>query len=259
MQGNSFRYEISVHDSAYLPRVHVEANLEVLVLDAASGSKAAIYTNPSLATAKTNPITPTVFAADRGIKFWCDASTVDIIIISAGYGAGIFYAVPTNTREFSVNSMIHTFHMIVGWDTTYKNGAILDTGTDMPAGLLLDDVWVETLTLDASSTIDVGILAGEANGDADGFVDGHSCAAASILRPGPTITTGSSEVYFASTTIGVLRHDTFTAGADAATDVGTNYENSHLFDGTAKSIVITASNHDHVGRVHMFGRILRTS
>lgn len=258
MQGNSFRFEISVCDSAYLPRVHVESMLEVLVLDTASGSKAAIYTDVKQTAAKTNPITPTVFAADRGIKFWCDQATVDIIIISAGYGAGIFYAVPTSTRELSVNSMIHTFHMIVGWDATFKNGAVKDTGTDMPAGLILDDVWVETLTLDAGSTIDVGILAGEGGGDENGFVAAHPCTAASSLRPGVTIT-GSTEKYFSATTKGDLLVDTFTAGSDTTYDVGTNYERSHLFDGTAKSITITCSDHDNLGRVHMFGRVLRVA
>ncbi len=95
-QGNAYRYELGVHDMAELPRKPVEANIEVLVMDVGTGSKASIYSDASLATAKTNPITTTVFAADKGIKFWCDAGSVDLVLISAGYGSGIFYDVTSN-------------------------------------------------------------------------------------------------------------------------------------------------------------------
>lgn len=255
-QGNAYRYELGVHDMAELPRKPVEANIEVLVMDVGTGSKASIYSDASLATAKTNPITTTVFAADKGIKFWCDAGSVDLVLISAGYGSGIFYDVTSNTREIAVNSADHRFHILAGFDTI---NATTDTGVDLPANLLIDDIWVEVIDEVASSTLDVGFLAAEAGGDVDGLVDGVSCATAGLIRPGVTVTTGSNEVYYASTTRGVMMHDTFTAGSDAVEDTGTNAEHGHLCDGTATSLVMVVSNHAHTGRVHLFGKIIRVT
>ncbi|MCH8290217.1 hypothetical protein IH992_03820 [Candidatus Poribacteria bacterium] len=118
-----------------------------------------------------------------------------------------------------------------------------DTAFDLPAKAVVLDVFLDVTTAEATAstkTIDVGLLASESGGDADGFLDGISTGATGLQRGIPTLTTGSNEVYFASTTRGVLL-ESFTAGTDVATDVGTVYDKSHLSDGvTAKSVSWTA-------------------
>lgn len=118
-----------------------------------------------------------------------------------------------------------------------------DTSWDLPAKAVVLDVFVDVGTAEATAstkTIDVGLLASESGGDADGFLNGISTAATGLVRGVPTLTTGSNEVYLASTTLGVLL-EAFTAGSDLATDVGTVYDSPHLSDSvTSKSVSWTA-------------------
>ena len=118
-----------------------------------------------------------------------------------------------------------------------------DTAIDLPAKAIVTDVLLDVTTAEATATtktIDVGLLASESGGDANGFAVGISTASTGLVRPVATLTTGTNEVYFSATTRGALLAS-FTAGSDVATDVGTNYETSHLSDSvTAKSISWTA-------------------
>lgn len=114
-----------------------------------------------------------------------------------------------------------------------------DTTIDLPTKGLVLDVWVDVTTKEDTSgtkTIDVGLLSSESGGDTDGFLDGVSTSSTGIKRGLPTITAGGSETYFASSTRGLLL-SSLTAGTDSAGDVGTYYENYHVLNGTAKSLV----------------------
>lgn len=115
-----------------------------------------------------------------------------------------------------------------------------DTGFDLVtnAAVLPLGVGVDVTTLDATETIDVGILSGEAGGDANGFIALGSVAAAVSIVAGNVLTTGSNETYFSSTTLGALVNG-FLAGADVAGDVGTANPKAFVCDGTAKSISYT--------------------
>lgn len=59
-----------------------------------------------------------------------------------------------------------------------------DTGVDLPEGMIISDVIVEVTKEVADATIDVGLLYAEDNngGDADGFLDGESCAAKGFVK-----------------------------------------------------------------------------
>ena len=59
-----------------------------------------------------------------------------------------------------------------------------DTGVDLPEGIIVSDVIVEVTNKVASATIDVGLLSTEDSngGDADGFLDGESCAAKGFVK-----------------------------------------------------------------------------
>jgi len=133
-----------------------------------------------------------------------------------------------------------------------KSTTEADTGIDLPAGSIVTDVLIDVVTNASGATIDVGLLSTESSGNADGFVDGASCATATKVRPGATVTTGSSEVYLSASTRGVLLVDTFTAGADSAGDVGTYVEKNHVCDGTTVSVTYTTSDHTVAGYIYLF-------
>ena len=65
-----------------------------------------------------------------------------------------------------------------------KNTSETDTGVDLPEGTIVSDVIVEVTNKVASATIDVGLLSTEDSngGDADGFLDGESCAAKGFVK-----------------------------------------------------------------------------
>jgi hypothetical protein len=116
-----------------------------------------------------------------------------------------------------------------------------DTAIVLPAKAIITNVWVDVTTQEATGgtkTVDIGI----SGGDEDGLLAGVSVAAAGIIKGAPTITTGSNEVYFASTTKGALMAS-LTAGTDVATDVGTYYEFDDVTSGGA-TIAYTLGSDD---------------
>ena len=115
------------------------------------------------------------------------------------------------------------------------------TYIELPADMAIMQAFLDVVTVDAGETIDVGLLSSQGGGDANGLIAAASVATAGKVIPKVTVTTGSSEVYLASCTIGELLADTFTAGTDAATDVGTFEPLVHVCDGTAKTVSYTGS------------------
>jgi len=64
-----------------------------------------------------------------------------------------------------------------------KQTSEYDSTYDLPEGAVVLGAFVEVVDEVASSTIDVGILSSESGGDADGFIDGMSCATAGKIVP----------------------------------------------------------------------------
>jgi hypothetical protein len=124
----------------------------------------------------------------------------------------------------------------------------LDTGYDLPPKAELLDVRVLVATAEAGGavrTLDVGLKSSESGGDADGFIADIGVDTAGLKRPAAGIANAANENYFQFTTYGVLLSPLFLQGTDAAGDVGTNYERSHLTDSvTAKSVVYRAGSAD---------------
>ena len=91
-----------------------------------------------------------------------------------------------------------------------------DTGWDLPAKCVVLDCWVDVTTLETTggtTTIDVGTLeTGAPTGDADGFLDGVSVAAAVIVKGEPTSAGATTNKYWDTCTKGALLC-TFNQGA----------------------------------------------
>ena len=97
-----------------------------------------------------------------------------------------------------------------------------DTGFDLPANGLLQDIWVNVKTAEATGTtksISVGLLSSESGGDADGFIRVLNVASVGLVHPEIFVTTGLNETFYADRTYGALLLN-FLAGTDAANDFG---------------------------------------
>lgn len=112
--------------------------------------------------------------------------------------------------------------------------AEVDTLFDLPEKAIVHEVLIEVTTAEVTGTtktLDVGLLASETGGDADGFADGVSVASTGIKRPGATVTTGA----LAANTRGLLLAD-YTVGA-GDDDRGIYVEKPHVAGAvTAKSV-----------------------
>jgi len=127
---------------------------------------------------------------------------------------------------------------------TNSEAAEADTGYELPAGAVLIGMpFVEVVTNVADATIDVGILSTEASGDADGFLDGVSCATAGKIQ---AITYDASAV--TNITLGAL------LSSDLVEDVAAGYGailKQWVGDGTATTVSYTTNDKAIVGNIHI--------
>jgi hypothetical protein len=124
------------------------------------------------------------------------------------------------------------------------NPGAADTNIDLPAGIVVTGAAIEVTTAASGGTIDVGIDANETGGDADGFLDGVSCAATGFVINTVDATDD------ATNQLGVLISDTLKSGDTTA--IYYRAPVGYKTDGTAKSITYTTSNHTIAGNIYLF-------
>lgn len=116
------------------------------------------------------------------------------------------------------------------------------TNITLPADMIVGPgSFIEVTKALASGTIDVGLLSTEANGDADGFLDGVSCAAEGIV--GPIISGAAS----GDTTLGALVASELKSSDTPAVYFSVPKNPGHVCDGTTKTVTYTTSDHDVAG------------
>ena len=124
-----------------------------------------------------------------------------------------------------------------------KQTSEFDSTFDLPEGaVIIGQPFVEVVDEVASGTIDVGILSSESGGDADGFIDGMSCATAGKIVP---IAWDASAD--ADNTLGLLISYAMLGGT-------ANYgriPKLWVCDGTAVSVSYTTSDHAIAGNIHI--------
>jgi hypothetical protein len=90
--------------------------------------------------------------------------------------------------ESSPAGVINLVPRVVKIPLTLRSTGAHDTGVDLPTAGVVLDIWLDITTAESTGstkTINVGLLAGEAGGDADGFIAGASTAAAvTVKHPG---------------------------------------------------------------------------
>lgn len=123
-----------------------------------------------------------------------------------------------------------------------KSTTEVSTGFVIPAGAVVNDVYIEVATAVAESTIDIGILSTETGGDADGFLDGESCATAGKVQHVQFNATAGSNTLGALLVAGDIK------SADS-TALYFSVPKQHVGDGVAKTVTYTTSNHAVAGYI----------
>ena len=169
-------------------------------------------------------------------------TSVDISILTSTGQAIFASAVDSSVHRLDVNP--EERHQLLVLPAIFNaGGTVTDTGFDLPANLLITDAFVRVTTVDATETVDVGLLAGEAGGDENGFLSLVSVANAGFVHTGGAVNNGATSDFFDAVTYGVLLAS-FINGSDAAATSGGVVRRSHLTDGIAKSITYTPSGSD---------------
>ncbi|MCE5255169.1 MAG: hypothetical protein LLG45_13365 [Actinomycetia bacterium] len=126
-----------------------------------------------------------------------------------------------------------------------KKAAEYDTGIKLPAGVVIEDVFVKVDTLQSGATIDVGTLSTESSGDPDGLVDGESCAAAGMVVHNLVDATE------ANITLGALLKESDIKTADGtALFAAVKKQPGYKVD-VLRTLSYTTSNHDVVGSIFL--------
>jgi hypothetical protein len=254
---NDRRYDIQIRDQQSMGSHAnpITDSVYVIVYDAGTKTLSTIYAD-KLRTAKTNPISRSQFATDDAIKFYSASASHDIVFAHSDGSVGFKAGVTPNTHQLYLDRTGSDKTLIVPFSAS--DNTETDTGVDLPYGALVYDAAVEVVTVDATETIDVGLLSSETAGDADGLLVGVSVATAGIPARA-TYTTGSNETYLSAVTYGALLK-AVSLGNDVATDVGSFARLTHYVTGSnAKSVTYTGSagSDTAAGYIYVFFKHLR--
>lgn len=214
-------------------------------------------------TSLTNPVTTANFASAtvcKGkVQFRVDPGEagdryVDLKVVNTDGG---YYAFIEDFDQYQhkiiLNETTGNPHHGCIWFGASDNSET-DTGVDFLADTFIHDVWVEVVTVDATETIDVGLLSTETAGDANGLRAAVSVATAGFIKDTAVITNGSNIDYTAASTYGALLVTAIT-GSDAVATCGGKSYIGHVVTGTnAKSLTYTGSagSDTAAGYIHYF-------
>jgi len=227
----------------------------VFICDAGTKTLATIYSDAARA-AKTNPISRAQFATDGKIVFYGASSSYDITVAHSDGSVSKLSGVTPNDHTITMNrdgvDKCLVFPMVFN-----AGGTETDTGLDLPVGVIVHEVRVEVVTVDATETVDVGLLSSETSGDADGFVAAVSVATAGFPALA-VFTTGANETYLSAVKYGALMGSSV-VGADVVGDAGNVVRLGHVVTGSnAVSVTYTPSTSDtFVGYGYVYFRHLR--
>lgn len=142
-------------------------------------------------TSLSNPIVTT--ATNGIIRFFTanSVTSVDLSILTDdGYAFFIESLTPSQHR-LVVWPETEGHVLVVPYDVAGTTEALQDTGFNIPANVLVKDVFLHTTTLATSGALDIGV-----SGDTDGFLDAVTAAATGFKA--------LSEVYASGGIIGAL-------------------------------------------------------
>ena len=122
----------------------------------------------------------------------------------------------------------------------------VDTGVDIPGGVIIRDVVLNVTTNTSSATLDVGFINAGESGDEDGLLDGESCGTAGLVAH--NLVDGTA----GNITVGALLEEVEITEANGGSAVTAAVLTPYVTNGTAKSLVYTPSNHAMAGFIYVF-------
>ncbi len=155
---------------------------KVYVATAGDAAKATIY-SPTTGLAVSNPLTPS-----NGKITFATLATVETVDLYGQAGGGQAFVrkgiLPGGTTEIFIEGGRADQCLVIPFAAADVTAATeIDTGFDLPTNaLVMPDVSIIVTTIDATETMDVGLLSGESGGDADGFLVAASVAVAGRIR-----------------------------------------------------------------------------
>lgn len=237
-----YKYELDVVDGQSLDGFsetgRISSGVLTFVYTADSKTLATIYADKNR-TALTNPISRSQFGTDGKIKFWGAASSYDIVCNDDKGNTGSLAGVTPSGRHKMVIDRSSP-HKCLVFPIAANNNSETDTGLDLPKYCRVTNCAIEVVTIDATETVDLGLLSSETAGDADGLLVGVDAGNAGFYG-GVASTVGSTETYISAVRFGALMGKG-SAGTDAANDFGQPGGWGHFVSGSnAVSISYTES------------------
>ena len=247
-----------------LTRLTSGVTFKVLAVDADTSETLTYYTK---STSLTNPVTTASFAdntiCNDMVSFRVDPTDatndryVDLIVVDTNGGYTAFVEdFDKYQHSIVIDKRPNVLHQGCIW-FAYNNNVETDTGVNFIADTFILDVWVEVVTVDATETLDVGLLSSETAGDANGLRAAVSVATAGFITDTGIITNGAAIDYTAATTYGALLVTAIT-GSDAVTTNGGKSYIGHVVTGTnANSLTYTESAGGDTAAGYIFYQFIR--
>lgn len=214
---------------------------QLLVLTADAPTAPTIYSDAQ-GTAVSNAVRSPRTFSNGAVRFWTNQSvtSVDLSLMTSKGEAYFFEDVSYSCHRLDVNPFQRDHLLVVPFGAS--DNAEVDTGIDLPANLLIKDALLKVTTVDATETLDVGILSSESGGDADGLLMVMDVANLGFVNPFGVVTDGGTIDYVLHTSgRGALLKQGI-AGANAVATVGGVQPRYYRTDGTAKSVTYTGSS-----------------
>lgn len=239
------KYEISFRDQnkpAHSTQSEISSGVYAFVYDAGTKDLSTIFAD-SARTALANPITRAQMATDGGLVFYSESTGHDIYVAHEDGSVGYFSGVTDGTHLMTIDRSGADKLLIAPFASATSEA---DLAVDFPAGAHIEHVALYVRAIDATETLDVGLLSSETNGDADGLLAAASVAVLGWVDP-LAGTVGSNETFLSTASYGALM-GVGVVGTDVAADFGIDAFYGHRVTGAnAVSLSYTASGGSDTG------------
>ncbi len=156
---HDYRYHLNVRDQE---ENVIESGVSYTVFTAGTATAATIFSDPNR-TAKTNPVTTTVFAVDSEIVFWTSTATVDVVLEAGGQRVSVLTLKPASEHNIVINVQEENQIMRIGKvfefdaaETAVTN--VIIPAIDNPRGILITHIFAYITEAMVGSSEDQGIV-----------------------------------------------------------------------------------------------------
>lgn len=213
---------------------------QLLVLTAGAPTAPTVYATADGAAVTNAVRTPRTFTNGEA-RFWTNRSTtsVDLVVCITATGEAYFFedVVPSDHKIWVDKSQAE-YRLVAPFGAS--DNTEIDTGLDLGANCLIHDACIRVTTVDATETLDVGLLSSETGGDADGFLTVIPVDTLGYVEPAPTANNGANVDFLNSNNYGVLLASSIT-GSDAVATNGAYARLRFNTDGEPESLSYTGS------------------